>query len=60
MVDDREVLTAETAAPLVVDVPTVTIVDAVRATRPRDGHLAPTCVVCGPDRDDGLGVFRAR
>ena len=57
MVDDREVLTAEPSPPPAVDVPTVTIADATRATRPRDGHLAPTCVVCGPDREDGLGLF---
>lgn len=57
MVDDREVLSAEPAAPLEYDIPRVTAAEALRATRPRDGHLAPTCVVCGPDREDGLGVF---
>ena len=56
-IDGREVLTADASAPLAIEVPDVPIAAAVRATRPRPGHLAPTCFVCGPDRPDGLGVY---
>jgi len=41
---------------------TVSIEEAERASRAGLEHWAanhpfPTCVVCGPDRDDGMGVF---
>jgi hypothetical protein len=62
-VRDGETLVAE-AVPLgelVVDVPpAVSVEDAVEASRGYAGfraHAYETCYVCGPARDDGLGIF---
>jgi hypothetical protein len=40
-------------------VPVKEVAAAVDAGRPRwaDGHPFPTCVVCGPAREDGFGIY---
>ena len=65
-VRDGETLVAQGApADLLLDVPDALPRDEVeaaeRAGRERwaSGHPFPTCVVCGPQRDDGLGIFPA-
>jgi hypothetical protein len=63
---DGETLVAEgTPAELLLDVPEAVPADEVAAAQ-RAGrelwsadHPFPTCVVCGPRRDDGLGIFPA-
>jgi hypothetical protein len=42
-------------------VPAEVVVEAQRAGRERwsAGHPFPTCLVCGPGREDGLGIFPA-
>lgn len=59
---DGETLVAEARpAVLELDVPApVDLDDARRAAERypwREGHAYPTCYVCGPDRDDGLGIY---
>jgi hypothetical protein len=61
-----ETLVAEGApSELLLDVPDAVPADevaaAVEAGRERwaTGHPFPTCVVCGPERDDGLDIFPA-
>ena len=63
-VRDGDTLVAEGApAELLVDVPEPVpegdIAAAEEAGREQwaDGHPFPTCVVCGPAREDGLGIF---
>jgi hypothetical protein len=59
---DREtvVLTARPRGSLDIELPDVDLVAArnAAATRERlDAHAAPTCVVCGPAREEGLRIF---
>ena len=60
---DGDVLVAEAVAleSLEVDVPAaVSVEDAALAREGYSGfvaHAYSTCFVCGPDRDDGLGIF---
>lgn len=46
------------------EVPTPPSLDEARAARDRylghTSHEFPTCFTCGPDRDDGLGIFPGR
>lgn len=51
------VMTAASAPALEFEAPSVSLDAAARVTGPSPDHLAPTCVVCGPDREDGLGVL---
>ena len=61
---DGDVVVAEGRAAEVdgVPPPPVTFAEAEDASRHYPGfeaHAFPTCFVCGPDRDDGLGIFAA-
>jgi hypothetical protein len=62
-VGDGDTLVAEASplAELVMDVPEqVSVEDATRAREGYSGfvaHAYSTCFVCGPDREDGLGIY---
>ena len=54
---DGEVAMTAEPAKLDISPPAVTIEEAEAATAPFVGHSAVKCVVCGPDRPDGLRLF---
>jgi hypothetical protein len=63
---DGDALVSEGApGELLVDTPDAVPADEVAAAVERGrerwaaGHPFPTCVVCGPERDDGLGIYPA-
>jgi hypothetical protein len=63
---DRDTLGAEgKASELLLDVPDAVPADEVAAAQEAGrerwsaGHPFPTCLVCGPGREDGLGIFPA-
>jgi hypothetical protein len=63
LLDDGAVVAEGRAAALELDVPEPPPFEEAEAARPRFAgfreHAYPTCFVCGPARDDGLGVFAA-